>query len=274
MWGAAAGGALAATGGPAFAKPSAYGRFIGTVSTSWAADGRHMRLLDSFTYVDPSGEDWIVPAGATVDGASIPRAAWSLIGGPFEGRYRNASVVHDWYCDVRTRPWRDVHRMFLNGMLAAGVDEPTARLMYFAVYAGGPRWDDQAIANNQVAIEQKVAQLAQDPAPSVLQTCSNGGGNCNLIYSSMGGGARAEIASAHGGSWLGRMVMGIFPHAAAPPPPSPAPPLPTRYETVAIGGETLPPPVADPDQILALARRLASSNKGLGEAELEIDAAR
>ncbi|WP_412773782.1 DUF1353 domain-containing protein [Nitrobacter sp.] len=39
---------------------------------------------------------WSVPAGATVDGASIPQLFWSLLGG------RNASAIHDWFCTRRT----------------------------------------------------------------------------------------------------------------------------------------------------------------------------
>src|SRR5712692_9140850 len=33
--------------------------------------------------------------------ASIPRAFWSVIGGPLEGQYRNASVFHDVACDQK-----------------------------------------------------------------------------------------------------------------------------------------------------------------------------
>lgn len=266
---AAAGGAIAAAAGgagTALAAPSPYGRFIGGVAASWDLDGRHMRLLQPFGYVGPGGDEWPVPKGATVDGASIPRPVWALIGGPFEGRYRNASVVHDWYCDVRTRPWREVHRMFFNGMLAAGVSESQARLMYYAVYAGGPRWDDQAIENNKLAVERKVAQLAQDPAPAVLQTC--GAGGCNLIYSSPG--QRTAMASAAGASWLGALFRPLLPHPAVAPPPPP----PTRYETLALEGGAEPPPVTDPAQLVALARRLAASSANLAEGEQVIEQSR
>jgi hypothetical protein len=30
---------------------------------------------------------WVAPANAVVDGASIPKFAWSIIGEPFEGQY-------------------------------------------------------------------------------------------------------------------------------------------------------------------------------------------
>src|SRR5688572_6845158 len=64
-------------------------------------DGRLMRLLEALTYTGADGVTWPVPAGIEVDGASIPRPLWSLIGGPFEGPYRDASIVHDHYCVVR-----------------------------------------------------------------------------------------------------------------------------------------------------------------------------
>ena len=90
---------------------SSWGRFVGDVVAKWEADGRDMTLVEPFAYVDPRDARWAAPAGAVVNGASIPRAFWSLIGGPFEGRFRNASVVHDVACVVRDRPWQEVHRL-------------------------------------------------------------------------------------------------------------------------------------------------------------------
>ena len=52
-----------------------------------------MTLLDDFGYVDPGKITWKAPKGHKIDGASIPPVFWSFIGGPFEGKYRNASVV-------------------------------------------------------------------------------------------------------------------------------------------------------------------------------------
>ena len=43
---------------------------------------------------------WTAPKGAKVDGASIPQLFWTPIGGPFEGKYRYASVIHDTECDA------------------------------------------------------------------------------------------------------------------------------------------------------------------------------
>jgi lysozyme family protein len=110
------------------------------IVTEWLDNGRDMRLRQDFGYVDAVGRGWPVPAGTVVDGASIPKAFWSLIGGPFEGLYRKPSVVHDYYCEVKTRPWRDTHRIFYDGMLCAGVGGIKAKTMYYAVYRFGPRW--------------------------------------------------------------------------------------------------------------------------------------
>jgi V8-like Glu-specific endopeptidase len=103
-------------------------------------DGRLVKLLKPLTYVSEGGERWPVDAGSIVDGASIPRAFWSLIGGPFEGKYRNASIVHDRYCDLRSRSWEATHRMFHDAMRCSGVPFLKAKTMFYAVHRFGPRW--------------------------------------------------------------------------------------------------------------------------------------
>ena len=72
-----------------------WGHYDGEPVTKWNPDGRTMTLLTELRYTDPHGEVWVAPIGSVVDGASIPRYLWSVMGGPFEGRYRNASVLHD-----------------------------------------------------------------------------------------------------------------------------------------------------------------------------------
>jgi len=99
-----------------------------------------MRLLERFVYVDPSCKSWLAPAGAVVDGASIPQVAWSVIGGPFEGKYRDASVIHDVACSEKKASWQEVHLVFYYAMLARNVEILRAKVMYAAVYHFGPRW--------------------------------------------------------------------------------------------------------------------------------------
>ena len=116
-------------------------QFKGELILKVLPDGRNMQLMQPFEYVDKDGIRWPVPAGTRVDGASIPSVFWSIIGAPYTGKYREASVVHDYYCEARTRHWKAVHKVFLDGMLAKGVDSYQAKLMYLAVYRFGPRWD-------------------------------------------------------------------------------------------------------------------------------------
>lgn len=124
------------------AQGAGFGHFVGEVVARWLIDGRRMELAADFAYVDPSGKRWAAPKGSVVDGASIPQVFWTAVGGPFEGTYRNASVVHDVACVVRDERWEDVHRMFYYAMRAGGVSEFRAAVMYGAVYRFGPRWQE------------------------------------------------------------------------------------------------------------------------------------
>lgn len=98
------------------------------------------KLESEYRFMDPNGLLWKVPSGVEVDGASIPQQFWSLIGGPFEGPYINASVIHDYYCDTEERTAHDTHRNFYYGMRAAGVPEWKAITMYWVVITFGPSW--------------------------------------------------------------------------------------------------------------------------------------
>ena len=131
--------------GSACAATHPKGSFQGRVVAEWLPNGREMRLIEPFEYIAADGTHWPVPAGALVDGASIPRVFWSIIGGPFEGLYREPSVVHDHYCDVRTRPFQAVHSAFFEAMLTSGVPDSRAWLMYKAVSQFGPTWAEPVL---------------------------------------------------------------------------------------------------------------------------------
>jgi hypothetical protein len=123
------------------ARGETMGAFAGDFLFRWnGQDGRTMTLVSPLSYTDPKGVVWDVPAGAVTDGASIPRLLWTIAGGPFEGKYRAAAVVHDYYCETKARPWRDTHLVFYYAMRTAGLDELPAKTYYAAVYYFGPRW--------------------------------------------------------------------------------------------------------------------------------------
>ncbi len=97
-------------------------------------------LLEDFHFIDPNGFKWETPKNTEVDGASIPQFAWSFIGGPMSGKYLHASIIHDRYCEIKSRTAHDTHRNFYYGMRANGVPETKARVMYWAVRTFGPSW--------------------------------------------------------------------------------------------------------------------------------------
>jgi hypothetical protein len=103
-------------------------------------NGRYFELMAPFGYVDPAGARWQAEKGLVTDGASIPQVLWSIVGGPYEGRYRRAAIIHDFYCDRKYRSWERVHRVFYDAMLTGEVGPLKAGLMYYAVWRFGPRW--------------------------------------------------------------------------------------------------------------------------------------
>jgi hypothetical protein len=117
-----------------------WGHYSGDPITKWNPDGLTMTLLTELRYTDPHGEVWVAPIGSVVDGASIPRYLWSIMGGPFEGKYRNASVLHDVAYGEHNRPWWDCDRMFYNAMRCSGVSAAEAKTMYYALYKFGHHW--------------------------------------------------------------------------------------------------------------------------------------
>lgn len=117
-----------------------WGYYSGPIETRWDPDGRSMTLLNELRYTDPKGVVWVAPAGSVIDGASIPRALWSFMGGPFEGKYRNASVLHDVAYDQKSHPPKVVDRMFYDAMRCSGVGAVEAKTMYYALLRFGRHW--------------------------------------------------------------------------------------------------------------------------------------
>jgi hypothetical protein len=143
--------------------------YVGRVVTEWLENGRTMRLLEEFGFHDSRGFRWQAPKGAVIDGASIPRIAWTAIGGPFEGLYRDASVIHDVACDEKVEPWQLVHEVFYEAMLVSKVPELKAKLMYGAVYHFGPRWPlKDPVGWKSTGGDPRVTELGVGPPQSPL----------------------------------------------------------------------------------------------------------
>ena len=118
-----------------------WGSFSGTPKLDLFDSDRDCRLLEDFSYTDGRRKIWTARQGAVVNGASIPKAFWTIIGGPLEGKYRYASIVHDAACEEMKEPWDKVHQMFYEACRCAGLRERRAKVMYAAVHLFGPRWE-------------------------------------------------------------------------------------------------------------------------------------
>jgi len=163
-----------------------HGEFSGDPAAVWlAADGtedRDMELLEKFYFKDPSGKKWVASKGDVVNGASIPRVLWTLIGSPYTGDYRRASIVHDVACgeagdDKKKR--RAADRMFFHACRAGGCSVWQATLLYIGVRVGAaapdvPSWQAAVAAEGtgprirQTADELRLQQDFQTLSDRVL----------------------------------------------------------------------------------------------------------
>ncbi len=128
-------------------KPEASaGQFKGNIRAELLAPSRpadtfrDIKLLEPFGFVDSNSVHWDVSSGYISNGASIPPTLWPVVGGPLDGPYRDAAVIHDYYCDKRTRSSDDTHRMFYEAAVARGTSPNIASTMYMGIIFGGPRW--------------------------------------------------------------------------------------------------------------------------------------
>ena len=120
-----------------------HGKFSGEPKTIWltedGTDDRNMRLLEPFSFEDPDGKTWPAPEGSVVDGASIPRALWTIVGSPYTGDYRRGSIVHDLACvEAAGNPEkrRAADRMFFHACRAGGCSIRQATILYLGVRVG------------------------------------------------------------------------------------------------------------------------------------------
>lgn len=140
--------------------------FSGNPRVEWLVDStgadRDMRLLDNFSYTDPDGRVWLAPAGAVINGASIPEGLWSVVGSPYTGDYRRASIVHDVACDSPNVNRKEADVMFYYACMAGGCGKRQARILYAGVRIGA--WS--SISLPFIATHKSFDALETDPQAS------------------------------------------------------------------------------------------------------------
>ena len=106
-------------------------------------------LRDELSFHDSRGRKWVAPPETLTDGASIPKVFIPMIGERRSSSFINAAAMHDAYCgfgndhldQYKSRNWEDVHRMFYDALIVNGTPRLKAKIMFAAVYLGGPRWN-------------------------------------------------------------------------------------------------------------------------------------
>lgn len=119
------------------------GKFSGDPQTVWLTEqgvpDRNMSVVKDFIFTDPDGKAWKTPKDSVVNGASIPRVLWTLIGSPYTGDYRRASIVHDVACDEAGKNKKKrsaADRMFFHACLAGDCSWREAIILYIGVRIG------------------------------------------------------------------------------------------------------------------------------------------
>ncbi len=134
----------------------------------------YYRTRNDLEFIDAAQTTWVAPRKTWTDGASIPPLFVPIIGDPRSREFMNAATVHDAYCAKRneggpyyhTATWQEVHRMFYDGLVASGTPVLKARIMYAAVYLGGPRWKEVRQPPRRQAMRR---HLRITPAGAVIQ---------------------------------------------------------------------------------------------------------
>lgn len=106
------------------------------------------RTAKAIEFVDARPVKWVAPSNTLTDGASIPALFHAAVGTPRSKEFLSAATLHDAYCGIGNESlpqyhsdrWQNVHRMFYDALRVGGTPPKKAKIMYAAVYLGGPRW--------------------------------------------------------------------------------------------------------------------------------------
>lgn len=105
--------------------------FIPDIFTVCTEDGHICTLRQEVVFVCADMTKIVIPIGTTSDGASVPAVFWNLI--PPFGDYWKASFLHDYLYRNTDMPKEKCDSIYLEAMLACGVEAIKAQVIYEAV---------------------------------------------------------------------------------------------------------------------------------------------
>lgn len=126
------------------------GEFLTVLRVEDYNGGREWLLMEPLRYRTSKGDEVVAPVPVsgrgfwTWNGASIPRFFWRVMGSPFVGRHRRASVLHDWLwscaekdvaCsddDSLPTTYRFANWVFWDAMIACGEPRWSAYVKWLA----------------------------------------------------------------------------------------------------------------------------------------------
>ncbi|MDA7427447.1 DUF1353 domain-containing protein [Primorskyibacter aestuariivivens] len=128
-------------------------------------------------FVDSEASRWIAPQRTLTDGASIPAIFVPIIGARRSPEFVNAAAMHDAHCGIgnetlpeyHSRTWEETHRMFYDALRAGGTEELRAKVMFAAVYLGGPRWQDDKRSLKHAPL-RKMRRTMREARNYIMQT--------------------------------------------------------------------------------------------------------
>lgn len=98
---------------------------------------REKKLIEDYCCVLPDESILVAHKGVTYDGASIPKAFWSVIGSPFTGRYQRAAFLHDMMYAAELYSRKKCDEIFLDIMKLHGCSWLKRNIIWCAVAAFG-----------------------------------------------------------------------------------------------------------------------------------------
>jgi hypothetical protein len=119
------------------------GKFIGLddLETAWPLPLKNVvELIHPISYIDDWDMTWIAPSKLLSDGKTVPPMFWWLVGSPLAPDTLPAALIHDHYCQAKSRPYQMVHRVFGDMLLDLDIPPIRRKLMSWSVRHFGPRW--------------------------------------------------------------------------------------------------------------------------------------